>query len=196
MNEQEREEFNTKLREQLKETTIKNTKQLKDLNGNYSSIYAEITEDVKSIVGNSYLEVSITKQGIRELYSVLSKQHHYIDIKNYLYDDYEENQGYTYYLENNWVDVEGIGYGWVWSSCENEGKDIRTGVNNYISDTLSNIKGDNLKVYVRLTEEEVGLYISDYGVDKTYDEDMGGDDWVVMRTDYEINLSLTDNLQP
>lgn len=50
-----------------------------------------------------------------------------------------------YYLFNNWIDVEGIDYGWLWLKCKDENRDIYTELKREIDLKVRMLVGNNLE---------------------------------------------------
>lgn len=71
------------------------------------------------------------KDNFNKILPKLIKRYKYIDVIEYWYDD-EENPNF-----NNWVDIEGIGYGWLWCNCKTDGQ-IRKRIRKFARDIYHN----------------------------------------------------------
>lgn len=111
---------------------------------NLDKVYKQIEEDINKEVSQLREESEgVTLLSVEELVKKVGK----LD-KTYPYLDYHEKY-YTseedeYYLFNNWIDVEGIDYGWLWVSCEKENKDIRKELSKQILNKVVEIS-ENVK---------------------------------------------------
>lgn len=79
------------------------------------------------------------------------KKHKYIDICSFWYDDKKNPK------LNTWVDVEGIGYGWIWCTNKLRRKSMilqRRAVRQIALNSLKNMKKDNLIIMYSKFEEE------------------------------------------
>lgn len=69
--------------------------------------------------------VIIKKKLSRRFFAKFLRQFEYVDTCYYWFDD-DENPNI-----NNWIDVEGIGYGWLWLSYKNSKKKQRKAIIKY-----------------------------------------------------------------
>ena len=123
---------------------------------NLDKVYKQIEEDINKEVNHIRKESGgVTLLSVEELVKKvgkLGKTYPYLDYHEKYYTSEEEDE---YYLFNNWIDVEGIDYGWLWVSCEKENKDIRKELSkqifNKVVEITENVKEgrNNLtKVYI------------------------------------------------
>lgn len=83
------------------------------------------------------------KDNFNKILPKLIKRYKYIDVIECWYDD-EERPDY-----NTWIDVEGIGYGWLWCNYKTEGQ-MRKRVRKFARDIYHNeivyiYNADNIK---------------------------------------------------
>lgn len=129
---------------------------------NLDKVYKQIEEDINKEVNQlreeseGYTELSVNE--LVKKVGKLDKAYPYLDYHEKYYTSEEEDE---YYLFNNWIDVEGIDYGWLWVSCEKENKDIRKELSkqifNKVVEITENVKEgrNNLtKVYILNGEDE------------------------------------------
>lgn len=128
---------------------------------NLDKVYKQIEEDINKEVNHlreeseGYTELSVNE--LVKKVGKLDKTYPYLDYHEKYYTSEEDE----YYLFNNWIDVEGIDYGWLWVSCEKENKDIRKELSkqifNKVVEITENVKeGRNklTKVYILNGEDK------------------------------------------
>lgn len=67
-----------------------------------------------------------------KLMSKILKQYKYIDVLTYWYDNEDDPE------LNNWIDVEGIGYGWLWCGYPKSERLQRKSIRKYAAECLFN----------------------------------------------------------
>lgn len=167
----------------------------------------EISQDISKELGSLIEEHSITINKTineTELNHLLTQ---ILDDKEYpnleLQERYYTGEEYDkHYLVNNWIDIEGNEYGWLWVRCEEENTDIISALKSDIERAskklLENNKEDIHKEYYLLEDKERSekvLYLSRtvYEIDEHHTP-LGEDNKYIDRKDLVIKLSKKDLL--
>lgn len=80
-----------------------------------------VEQFIDGYIIDGYIECDLVKLGYipNKRLSKVIKSYKYIDIAEFWFDDPDEPE------RNNWIDVEGIGYGWLWLSYKKDRNDKR-----------------------------------------------------------------------
>lgn len=114
---------------------------VKNLDKVYKQIEEDINKEVNQIREESEGYTLLSVEELVKKVGKLGKTYPYLDYHEKYYTSEEEDE---YYLFNNWIDVEGIDYGWLWVSCEKENKDIRKELSKQILNKVVEIS-ENVK---------------------------------------------------
>lgn len=104
---------------------------------------------------------SYTITSKKELNLSIIKKAKYIDVYEYLYDDPDNPEEYV------WIDIEGIGYGWIWTANKLRAHSIflqRRAVKKYVSNLLKELdQDDNILIYKNQNGDECYGFMTDSG---------------------------------